>query len=142
MKKQFEYRHIVSFEDTNVMGNVYFANYLSWQGKCREMFLKEKAAHILNEIENGQLSMITLHCSCTFLEELKAFDEVAVCMSLESVQHNRIKMFFEYNKVSEGTKQAVATGIHETGCFRRSGNGLEGIPVPDELRKVLSAYEK
>ena len=37
--RAFEYRHVVSFEETNLVGNVYFANHLSWQGRCRELFL-------------------------------------------------------------------------------------------------------
>ena len=141
MRKQFEYRHIVCFEDTNVMGNVYFANYISWQGRCRELFLKEKAAGISSEIENGSLALVTLHCSCSFLAELKAFDEVAVCMSLESIQHHRIKMFFEYYKLTGGARETAATGVHETGCFRRSSSGLVITPVPDALAQALAEYE-
>ncbi len=140
MKKRFEYRHTVSFEDTNVMGNVYFSNYISWQGKCRELFIKEKAVGLLREIESGDLALITLHCSCNYLSELKVFDEVIIGMGLESIQHNRIKMSFEYYKTENGNSNIVAAGVHETGCFRRSAAGLEAIPVPLALVKALEGY--
>ena len=39
MDKYFEYLHTVGFEETNLVGNVYYVNYLRWQGRCRELFL-------------------------------------------------------------------------------------------------------
>ena len=39
MDKYYEYPHMVGFEETNLVGNVYYVNYLRWQGRCREMFL-------------------------------------------------------------------------------------------------------
>ena len=38
--RAFEYRHLVGFEETNLVGNVYYANHVRWQGRCREMFLR------------------------------------------------------------------------------------------------------
>jgi hypothetical protein len=29
----FEWRHVVSFGETNLVGNVYYAHYLTWQGQ-------------------------------------------------------------------------------------------------------------
>ena len=98
MRKQFEYVHTVSFQETNVMGNVYFAHFLSWQGKCREMFIKEKVPGLLELIERNELSMVTINCSCEFFSELRAFDEVVVTMQLVSITQNRIKMSFSYLK--------------------------------------------
>ena len=40
--KAFEYRHVVGFEETNLVGNVYYVNHLRWQGRCREMFLRDQ----------------------------------------------------------------------------------------------------
>ncbi len=41
--RAFEYHHVVGFEETNLVGNVYYANYIRWQGRCREFFLRERA---------------------------------------------------------------------------------------------------
>src|SRR4029079_452128 len=48
--KAYEYRHVVTFEDTNLLGNVYYVNYLSWQGRCRELFLRDHAPSILAQL--------------------------------------------------------------------------------------------
>ena len=37
----FEHKHVVTFGETNLLGNVYFTNFFVWQGECREMFLHE-----------------------------------------------------------------------------------------------------
>ena len=37
--KEFVYEKLVTLKDTNMEGNVYFANYLAWQGETREALL-------------------------------------------------------------------------------------------------------
>jgi hypothetical protein len=48
--RSYCYRHTVSFEETNVVGNVYFTRHLSWQGRCRELFFRDYAPEILDEL--------------------------------------------------------------------------------------------
>ena len=93
--KFYEYRHVVAFEETNLVGNVYYVNPLRWQGRCREMFLRDNAPEVLAELSQG-LALATVRCSCDFLAELFAFDEVAVRMRLGGVIQNRITLLFEY----------------------------------------------
>src|ERR1035438_6217716 len=79
--RAYEYRHVVGFEDTNLVGNVYYVNHLRWQGRCREMFLREHVPQLLSELE-ADLALVTLFCSCEYLEEIVAFDEILVRMTL------------------------------------------------------------
>lgn len=90
---------MVGFEETNVVGNVYFANFLKWQGHCREMFLKSHCPTILNDINNG-LSLVTMNVRADFFHELFAFDEVEIRLHLSEQIQNRVKMKFEYWKVN------------------------------------------
>ena len=59
----YEFKHVVSFEETNVMGNVYYVNHIRWQGLCREMFLRQYAPEVLDELQRG-LALATTSCSC------------------------------------------------------------------------------
>ena len=140
MKKRFEFVHTVSFEDTNVMGNVYFAHFLSWQGKCREMFIKEKVPGLLALIESNKLLMVTISCSCEFFYELRAFDEIIVNMELASVTQNRVKMNFSYLKKTGDALKTVAKGTHEVGCFFRDGADITTLSVPEILQEALTEY--
>src|SRR5205085_2718732 len=89
----FVYRHIVSFEETNLVGNVYFTRHLSWQGRCREMFLKYHAPAVMEEL-GRDLRLVTLRVSCEYFEELTALDEIDVRMSLTHIRQHRIGLDF------------------------------------------------
>ena len=73
--RAYEYHHVVGFEETNLVGNVYYVNHLLWQGRCREMFLRDYAPELVAELSRG-LCLITTRCSCQFLSELNVFDGV------------------------------------------------------------------
>ena len=84
----YRYRHRVSFEDTNLVGNVYFARYVSWQGRCRELFLLERAPEVLPELDRS-LRLVTIRVACDYFAELRALDEVEISMVLAYQRQNR-----------------------------------------------------
>ncbi len=99
--RYYEYLHVVGFEETNLVGNVYFANHIRWQGRVREMFLRDHCREILAELERG-LALVTVHCSCDYLDESAAFDEVAIRMRLGDLTQTRITLLFEYWRRPDG----------------------------------------
>ena len=136
--RSFDYRHVVGFEETNVVGNVYYVNHLRWQGRAREMFLRQYTPEILTELDHG-LALVTLQCSCQYLGELKAFDQVIIRMFLRTIAQNRIAMRFEYWR--EGTKnELVGRGEQEIACMRRHGEQLLPASIPAQLREVLAEF--
>lgn len=42
MSRPYSIEHVVTFAETNLIGNVYFVNHVRWQGECRERFLYEQ----------------------------------------------------------------------------------------------------
>jgi len=135
----YEYRHTVGFEETNLVGNVYYANHVRWQGRCREMFLKDHAPGILKQL-GGDLALATTHCACEYLQELRAFDEVAMHMRLHSQVQNRLVLDFEYWRITESEPVLVARGQQGVASMRREGERLVPIPIPAELREALEPY--
>jgi len=136
--RSFDYRHVVGFEETNLVGNVYYVNHLRWQGRAREMFLRQYAPEILAEFDHG-LALVTLQCSCQYLGELKAFDQVIIRMFLSAIAQNRIAMRFEYWR--EGVKdELVGRGEQEIACMRRHGEQLLPASIPLQLREVLAEF--
>jgi enediyne core biosynthesis thioesterase len=133
--RYYEYRHVVSFQETNLIGNVYYTNHLSWQGRCRELFLREHAPGVVEELANG-LSLATVSCSCDYFAELAAFDEVSVRMRLAELAQNRLRLAFEYWRGEE----LVARGDQQIACMKRHGHNLSPTPVPASLRAALATY--
>jgi enediyne biosynthesis thioesterase len=135
----FEYRHLVAFEETNLVGNVYYVNHLRWQGRCREMFLREHAPGVIDELQAG-LALATTHCSCEYFLELRAFDEIIVRMRLASMTQNRLELEFEYWRAGAGGEELAARGRQGIACLHREGEKTTPTPVPDELREALKPY--
>lgn len=137
--KAYEYHHIVSFEETNLVGNVYYANYIRWQGRCREMFLRDHAPEIIKDLSSG-LALVTVRVSCDYLSELFAFDQVTIRMRLGGVNQNRITMLFEYWRITEQGEELVAKGEQQAACMRREGDKTVPTPVPKVLKKALELF--
>ena len=135
----YEYRHIVSFQETNLVGNVYFTNHLGWQGRCREMFLHDHAPDVVAELSRG-LALATVSCSCEYFAELTAFEEVIVRMRLAELVQNRMRLAFEYWRRKHGHEELVARGEQQIACMKRDGEKLSPTPVPQTLREALAAY--
>src|SRR5947207_15868189 len=137
--RAYEYLHIVGFEETNLVGNVYYVNHLRWQGRCRELFLRDHAPEILDELARD-LALATVRCSCEYLAELAAFDEIVIRMRLGEMVQNRLTLLFEYWRETGGTEELVARGEQVVACMRREGERAVPTPIPVSLRDALKPY--
>lgn len=139
MESYYEYRHLVGFEETNLVGNVYYVNYLRWQGRCREMFLRDQAPDVLAEVQDD-LKLFTLKVDCEFLAEITAFDELSIRMRLEDLTQTQVGFAFDYVKLTGGQEVLVARGRQRIACMRGPNGDTRPAKVPDALREALSRY--
>lgn len=139
MADYYEYRHIVGFEETNLVGNVYYVNYLRWQGRCREMFLRELAPAVLDEVR-ADLKLFTLKVDCEFFAEITAFDELSIRMRLEQLTQSQIEFSFEYVRITGGTELPVARGRQRIACMRGPNTNTVPTRVPESLREALEPF--
>ncbi|AXE24091.1 acyl-CoA thioesterase [Streptomyces globosus] len=140
MADYFEYRHTVGFEETNLVGNVYYVNYLSWQGRCREMFLKLRAPAVLAEIQDD-LKLFTLKVDCEFFAEITAFDELSIRMRLADLAQTQLEFTFDYVKLeADGTETLVARGRQRVACMRGPNTATVPSLVPEALLTALEPY--
>jgi enediyne biosynthesis thioesterase len=135
----YEIRHTVGFEETNLVGNVYYVNYLRWQGRCREMFLKEKAPAVLAEVRED-LKLFTLKVDCEFFAEITAFDELSIRMRLEELTQTQVQFAFDYVQVTDGQENLVARGRQRIACMRGPNTNTVPARVPEALRAALVPY--
>lgn len=136
--RTYRYHHVVTMDETNVVGNVYFAHYLHWQGHCREQFLADYAPSVLRSVQAGELALVTLSCRMDYYAECFALDEVEVLMKLVERGSHRIAMSFEFRR--DG-RQVVARGDQTVACLVRTEDGL--VPtteLPGELAAALAGF--
>lgn len=140
MENYFEYRHVVGFEETNLVGNVYYVNYLRWQGRARELFLKERAVEVLADLRDD-LKLFTLKVDCEFFAEITAFDEVSIRMRLLELGQTQLQFGFDYVLMNaRGGETLVARGMQRVACMR--GPNTQTVPsrVPEALVRALEPY--
>ncbi|BCG64516.1 MAG: enediyne core biosynthesis thioesterase [Methyloprofundus sp.] len=139
--KAYELLHIVGFEETNLVGNVYYANYVRWQGRCREMFLRDHAPEILNELQNG-LYLVTVRVSCEYFNELFALDQLAIRMRIGDITQNRVTMLFDYYRLDEQGETFIARGEQQIACMGKQDKQLYPVPIPEVLETALALYQE
>lgn len=136
MSRPYAYRHRVPFEETNLVGNVYFVHYARWQGHCREAFLLEHAPDLVLDLSSGRLALVTVSCSIDYYAECFAGDTVELQMRLAATGGNRVEMAFDYVR----DKQTVAGGRQVVACMQRDGERLDPVPVPEQLLTALQRF--
>jgi enediyne biosynthesis thioesterase len=139
MTPYFEYRHVVGLDETNVVGNVYFAHFVRWQGRCRELFLRERVPGLIAELGDG-LKIFTLACSCEYVAEVFAFDEIAVRMRLAELTQTQVAFTFDYVRLRGGAEELVASGQQRVLCMRAGDDGLKPARVPPAFRQALAPF--
>ena len=140
MTGYYEVRHRVGFEETNFVGNVYYVNYLRWQGHCRERFLQDVAPSVLDEIMHDDLKLFTLKAECEFFAEITAFDELSVRMRLDELTQTQIQFTFDYVHLKDGQENLIARGKQRIACMRGPNYATVPTRVPAELLAALAPY--
>ena len=140
MENYFEYRHVVGFEETNIVGNVYYVNYLRWQGRCRELFLKQRAPEVLDDLRDD-LKLFTLKVECEFYAEITAFDDLSIRMRLQELAQTQLRFGFDYVRLDPaGGDMLVARGSQRVACMRGPNTRTVPSRVPAALLRALEPY--
>jgi enediyne core biosynthesis thioesterase len=134
--RRYHHRHTVTLDETNLVGNVYFAHYLHWQGHCREHFLAEHAPGVLKSLQAGEIAMATVSCMMDFYAECFALDEIDIAMTLRATSGNRIAMDFEFFR----GPLLAARGSQSVACLRHTDTGAVPAEIPAELAAALQLF--
>lgn len=141
-ERLFRHTHVVSFQETNVVGNVYFTHHLAWQGRCREMFIRRHAPAVLKALA-ADLRLVTLRVSCDYHAELFAFDEIEIEMRLLGCERNRMRLGFQFWRENPGGgRSLVAEGSQDLASMVATGTGLAPCPLPDALAEALRPFRR
>jgi enediyne core biosynthesis thioesterase len=132
----FEWRHVVSFGETNLVGNVYYVHYLGWQGQCREMFLRDTCPEVLDDLRSG-LKLFTLKVECEYLSEIGAFDEIILRLRSQEMTQTQLAFTFDYLTTVGDSLQLIARGAQRVVCMRTEGDSVVPTRVPDGLRQAV-----
>lgn len=95
-----EERFKTTLEDSNLVGNIYFANYPKWLGRVIDSYFYKLIPDYFSGIgQRGEL--LCLNCEIEHLREAMPFDNIVVCMYLERLFECGMDMYFEYYKLRD-----------------------------------------
>ncbi len=127
----FLYDIIPTYDDTNSVGNVYFANYVRWVGKTRELFFARCVPDF--DLKTTGFFILTRDFYHKFIRETREFE--AVLVRIRVSKHNRKFVTLEHeirgtggDLLGKGTQQLMFVDV--------TSHALIDVPV-DMLRGFL-----
>ncbi len=140
ISKPFLHEEIIetALDHANLVGNIYFANYFTWQGRVRDRFLFSLAPEYFRGI-GTQGELICLESRVDHLREAMPFDRILVVMSLKSLTKCSAVFYFEYFKQeSDGIRIKIAFGEQKIAWVSRSVDGVPSLSAfPIKVQQAL-----
>ena len=105
--KSFE----TSLADANLVGNIYFAHYFSWQSRLIDGFFHP---FLVEAYRRGQGVPSTKRVEVEHLQDAMPFDTIEVIMTLDSLSPDGLVLGFDYFRAGDnGHRAKLAFGTHE-----------------------------
>lgn len=107
-----KFRPKITFQDTNVVGNVYFLTYFRWQAECLDHWLREHRAGLWSEIRAGEQQLQVAHWETRFEDPLGATigDSVEVLTSICEDAQGMLDASAEVVRQGDSGPHRIASG--------------------------------
>ena len=130
----WRYKVSAGLEDSNVVGNVYFARFFAWQNRARDAYVESTMPGVLRDADLGEF--IVTDVDLQFLREAMPFDDLVVELGLRRLTTQSV--VFEVTFVREPDGRKLCRGS-QTALWMRGGEGggAEAADIPDEILKAL-----
>jgi enediyne polyketide synthase len=129
-----------SLEDANLVGNIYFSHYYTWQGRVLDRFFAEALPEFIKaETPAGELRC--LHCRVDHVHEAMPFDRILVRMYATIVHERGVRLRFDYFRLgADGREEKLAFGEHAAQWVEPAAGGAwMAAPLPEGLRRALTS---
>jgi len=123
----FSHQFIPTYQDTNSVGNVYFAMYLMWVGKTRELFFNHAIPGF--DPKTSSYLILTRGIEHKFQKEIKEFDEVVI--QIRIADYNRKFVTLEHRIL---TTDGELVGKGKQGLMFVDSKNYSLIDLPAEIQ--------
>ncbi len=124
---------VPTYDDTNSVGNVYFANYVRWVGKARELFFNVCMPDF--DLATTRFYILTRSFTHDYRRESKEFEQVSVRIKI--ARHNRkfVTLSHEIHSSSQGL-----LGHGEQSLMFVDRDNYNPLDIPGEVIKGFLPY--
>jgi acyl-CoA thioesterase FadM len=129
----FQVQLIPTYDDTNTVGNVYFANYVRWVGKARELFFNECMPEF--DLSTTTYYVLTKSFHHEFRREAKEFEDVLVRIKITGNNRKFVTLRHEIVSVSRGI-----LGRGEQSIMFVDAKSLQPLDIPRAIVEGFLPY--
>ena len=135
--KLYEEVFPTSMENSNLIGNIYFANYAEWLGTVRDLYIyKIIPQYYVGLGEKGEL--VCLNCDIDHLNEGMPFDRILVQMYLDTLYECGMDLHFEFFLLDgKNIKKKLAFAKHRAVWMKWQDQKPVIIKLPPEILNRL-----
>ena len=123
--------HRVSYGETDMMGVVYYAQYLHLFERARSEFIRARGMSYV-EVENRGLFLPVREAQCRYRSPARYDDLIQIHAAIS--EWGRASITFVYEIMDEERKRVLAEGLTVHACVNREGRPQR---TPDWLRELL-----
>ena len=122
------------------VGNVYYANYYSWQGAVLGEFLQAATAGSVALRPTDRIGEpLCTHASVSHLREASPFEAVIVTVALRALYECGADLHFEYFRAgADGQREKLAYGEHRFVWCERGEAAPQPTPVPATIARAIA----
>ena len=131
---EFIFRTTFFLEETNMFGNVYFANFFLMQGKCRESWLRYIVDPQLLPEMMQKYKMCTIHAEMDYKHEGLAFDDITIKLR-SAISDKGLGLHFLFTFMKGET--ILGHGTQKIGFVDNETNKLTKVPA-----KIIEGMQK
>ncbi|MBU8849666.1 MAG: thioesterase family protein [Desulfobacterales bacterium] len=133
----FKVEIVVTLKNTNVFGNVYFSNFIEYQGVVREKFLMATVPDLHKLMANRSVRLVTVDTYNRFVDNAYFGDTLVVELTTSEIKAAscRLDIIFR-NKV---TGQLIGEGYQRVCMVSEKG---KVIRIPDNFLAPLNFYHE
>ena len=122
--KWFEVRLTATYCDTNSVGNIYFANYVAWVGKTRELFFRRCMPGF--DLKETPFYILTRSFTHKFIREAKEFDEIVVRLKIGKFNRKFVQL---EHRLFDGAQNLLGEGEQTLMFVHSDDYSLIDIPT-------------
>jgi acyl-CoA thioesterase FadM len=126
----FSHEILTTSENSNWVGNIYFANYGEWMARVRDLYFHRLTPDCFRHAgRDGE--WVCLSCAIDHLSEAMPFDRILVTMDVAAIYKNGVDLTFDYFLLEGGQiARKLAHGKHTMAWV---GRDARNEPVALEL---------
>lgn len=133
--KSFFFERTAYLTDTNMFGNVYFAQYFDLQGEAREEFFKYFMGNDYSEFVQKGYGLMTVEANMKYKQEVFVYDEIIIVINLSRLKKMKATLTFTF--LMKKDNSLVGEGHQQLAFSSPEG---KPIPVPEIVRRNAEPY--